>query len=76
MGNPMYCTMTIIDGYTETALYSTLAAAEEAARELAEDGCTCQVLELLSTIQPAPQPPLEVAYGVRPGVDFPATLNL
>lgn len=71
----MYCTLTTIDGYTETAFYPTLAAAEEAAREMAEDGCTCQVLELLETIQPAAQPPLEVVYGVRPGVDFPATLN-
>lgn len=71
----MYCTMTDIDGYTETAFYSTLAAAEESAREIAGDGYRVQVLELLSTIQPVAQPPLEVVYGVRPGRDFPATLS-
>lgn len=72
----MFYTLTMIDGHPELVDHETLADAELFAREVAEEGDDCTVLQVLSTMGAVEQPyqSLEEYYGVKAGVDFPATL--
>ena len=71
----MFYTLTI-DGRDQILEpHDTLVDAERFAQDVAADGQNCTVLQVLSTVEAVEQPAsLEEYYGLRPGVDFPATL--
>lgn len=72
----MYYTLTMIDGHPELVDHPTLDEAETFAREVAQEGEDCTVLQVLSVVPGEYVAPvsLEKLYGLEPGRDFPATL--
>lgn len=53
----------------------TLAEAKTYAAEIASEGNTAVIIEVLETYEAQDQPSAEIYNGVRAGIDFPYTLN-
>lgn len=71
-----FYTMSIFDGCPEWESHATREEAEDFAREVAEEGHDCQVLQVISTQQGKESSgSMEDILGLKAGVDFPATLN-
>lgn len=73
----MFYTLTVFDGFEDLVPHKSREEAEAFAHDAASDGNDCHVLGQLCIVRGVERKPvpLEKLYGVRTGVDFPATLT-